>query len=218
MSGGGWTWLEVAKLAAAAATPIVVVGAGFFLNRRLKGVEQAQWSTQKIIERRIVAYDEIVGPANDLYCYFCYIGSWKELTPPGAVRLKRILDKTVYTNVPLFEAKFKDLYEDLTGDLFATFGSWGADAKLKTLTDRRQQVSGREWDPTWDDCFVERGLASEPDDVKRSYGRFMAYLAESIGVQKADEHLLGAAQTPGNFDMRAAGIVSIGGTPAQDDG
>jgi hypothetical protein len=218
MSAGGWTWLEVAKLAVAAATPIVVVGAGFVLNRRLKEVEQAQWSTQKIIERRIVAYDEIVGVANELYCYFCYIGSWKELTPPDAVQLKRTLDKTVYTSVPLFEAKFKDLYEDLTGDLFATFGNWGADAKLRTLADRRQQVSGSNWDLHWNDCFAERTLASEPDDVKRSYGRFMAYLAESIGVQKADEHLLGGAQTPGNFDMRAAGIVSIGGSAVQADG
>jgi len=208
MSSGQWTSLEVVKLVVAAATPVVVAGVGFWLNRRLKSVEQAQWSQQKVIERRITAYDTLAVPLNELFCFFCYVGGWKELTPPEAVRLKRRIDQAVHVNAPLFEKKFLDLYNELMGVLFSTFGRWGSDATLKTLPDRREEAAGEDWDPAWTECFAPRDQATEPDDVKRPYGRFMAYLAEAIGVQKVDEHLLGSTQTPGNFDARAAGIVS----------
>jgi hypothetical protein len=68
MSAGYWNSLEVAKLAVAAATPIAVAVVGFWLNNRLKSVEQAQWSQQKVIERRITAYDDIAIPLNRLFC------------------------------------------------------------------------------------------------------------------------------------------------------
>jgi hypothetical protein len=130
------------------------------------------------------------------------------MTPPEAVQLKREVDQKVYVTAPLFEKRFLELYNELMDAFFATFGAWGDDARLKTLPDRRLEAWGERWDPAWNKCFGPRGQATEPDDVKKPYGRFTAYLAEAIGVQKVDEHLLGSTQTPGNFDARAAGVVS----------
>jgi hypothetical protein len=218
VNGGNWTWLEVAKLSVAAATPVIVLIAGFFLNRRLKKVEQAQWSMQKVVERRIAAYDEIATTANQLYCYFSYVGGWKELTPPEAIKLKRKLDQVVYINVPLFEPKFKVLYEELIAAFFTTFGKWGTDAKLRTHTGRREESFGSEWDSDWAKYFVAHDEAMNPKFVQNPYGRFMAYLGEAVGVPKVDEHLLGSTQTPSDFEVRAAGIVSTTPIPLDDPG
>lgn len=64
MEEATWNSLEIAKLVVAGLTPLFVATIGFWLNRRLKSLEQAQWSQQKVIERRIKAYDELAQPLN----------------------------------------------------------------------------------------------------------------------------------------------------------
>ena len=203
-----WTSLEIAKLAVAALTPLLVVGAGFWLNGRLKSLEQAQWSRQKVIERRITAYDEMARPLNELYCFFCYVGSWKELEPSEVVQLKRKLDQTAHISAPLFEKGFLDHYNAMIDQCFATFGRWGDDAKLRALPDRRRQAMGGDWQSKWGQFFADASEVTEPRDIQKAYGELMAYMARAIGVEEVDAHLLGSSPIPGNFDMRAAGMVS----------
>jgi hypothetical protein len=203
-----WNSLEVVKLVVSAATPIFVVIVGFWLNARLKSLEQAQWSQQKIIERRIAAYDEMATGLNQILCYFCYVGSWKEMTPPDVVKIKRMLDQAAHISAPLFDKNFLGYYNRLMDICFSTFSGWGDDARLKTLTDRREQISGSDWDRNWAGCFVNRDEASEPEGVRDAYAQLMAYLAKAIGAVEVDAHLLNTTEMPGNFDSRAAGVVS----------
>lgn len=203
-----WNSLEIAKLAVAALTPVFVATVGFWLNRRLKSLEQAQWSQQKVVERRIKAYDELAKPLNQLFCFYCYVGLWKELTPPDLVQLKRRLDEMAHISAPLFDNYFLEHYAALMDACFETFGQWGDDAKLRTLPDRREEAAGDAWDPEWSACFVPRDEAPEPEEVKVAYAQLMAYLAAAIGAVGVDAHLLGSTPLPGNFDTRAAGMVS----------
>jgi hypothetical protein len=203
-----WNSLEIAKLVVSGLTPLFVVIVGFWLNSRLKSLEQAQWSQQKVIERRIKAYDDLVQPLNELFCFFCYVGSWKELYPPDLVKLKRRLDQTAHTSAPLFDRNFLQRYQALLDTCFATFGGWGDDAKLRTLPDRREEAIGTGWQADWNHCFANRAEASEPSEVKRAYADLMAYLARAIGAVEVDAHLLGTTQLPGNFDRGAVGVVS----------
>jgi hypothetical protein len=103
-------------------TPIVVAAAGYWLDRRLKSLEAAQWAQQKIVERRIQAYDEIAPELSRLYCYFAYIGSWKESTPVEMVGLKRRVDERAYVSAPLFDPDFLRRYTELMDLCFSTFG------------------------------------------------------------------------------------------------
>lgn len=208
MSKDPWNSLEIAKLAVAGLTPLFVAIIGFWLNRRLKSLEQAQWSRQKVIERRIKAYDELVRPLNQLFCFFCYVGSWKEQDPPDVVKLKRQLDQTAHISAPLFDGYFLKRYNALIDKCFATFGGWGDDARLRTLSDRRREVAGEDWPVEWAGCFAPREEVSEPSEVKAAYVKLMEYLARAIGADQVDAHLLGSAQVPGNFDRGDAGMVS----------
>jgi hypothetical protein len=200
MSGATWTSLEVAKLAVAAATPVIVLIGGFWLNGRLKKVEHAQWSEQKIIERRITTYDQIALPLNQLYCFFCYVGSWKEMTPPEAIRIKRTLDQAVHVNSPWFRPEFLTAYYDLMNVLYSTFGPWGTDAKLKTLTDRRRQACRPNWNAAWDNCFAPPDQATEPAEVLRQHQRFIDYLREAIG----------SGGSPADLNARTAELARLG--------
>lgn len=203
-----WNSLEIAKLTVAALTPIVVAGAGYWLNRRLKSLEAAQWAQQKIVERRIRAYDELAPEMNRLYCYFAYVGSWKESTPADMVGLKRHMDERAYVSAPLFDRDFLRLYTELTDLCFSTFGRWGEDARLRTLTDRRKPAFGGRWDPRWDECFTERSRAVAPEQVKVAYTGMMGYLAAAMGATEVDVHMLGTGRTPANYDTTRIRVLS----------
>jgi hypothetical protein len=203
-----WTSLEIAKLAVAALTPIVVAVGAYWLNRRLKSVEAAQWSRQKIVERRIQAYDELAPSLNKLFCFFAYVGSWKEMDPSEVVGLKRSLDQRAHISAPLFDRYFLPSYNALIDGCFKTFGGWGADAKLRTLPDRRREAMGVDWHPAWDACFADRGDATAPSEVMAVYTLLMAYLAAAIGATEVDEHMLSAGRVPINDDTTKVRVVS----------
>jgi hypothetical protein len=207
--GATWNSLEIAKLVASALTPIVVAAFGYRLNGRLKSLEAAQWSQQKIVERRIKAYDDLAPALNRLFCFFAYVGTWKESTPVEMVEQKRVIDRCAHISAPLFDGGFLRLYGELLDCCFATFGGWGEDAKLRTLTDRRKHALKGDWNSAWDVCFVsDPGQASAPEDVKQAYTRLMAYVATAIGATEVDAHMLGTGRVPAQRDIGTIRVVS----------
>ncbi|MBN2577918.1 MAG: hypothetical protein JXB10_02925 [Pirellulales bacterium] len=140
-----WNSLEISKIIVNALTPILVIVFGFWLNRRLKHLELIQWANQKIIEKRIKIYEEITPLLNELLCYFTYIGSWKEMTPPEIVNLKRKIDKIAYINAPLLPSKFLEHYNYFMQLCYETYSGWGQDAQLKTKFKRRCETAGNQW-------------------------------------------------------------------------
>jgi hypothetical protein len=78
-----WNSLEVAKFIVSIISPLILIFLGFWINRRIKHTEFLNWTNQKVIEKRIAIFDQIAPLLNDLYCFFMYIGHWKELTPPS---------------------------------------------------------------------------------------------------------------------------------------
>jgi hypothetical protein len=203
-----WNSLEVVKLVVAALTPLFVAAVGFWLNKRLKSLEAAQWAQQKVVERRIKAYDDLAPSLNQLYCFFAYVGSWKDIEPPALVALKRSLDRDAHISAPLFDPDFLRLYNELLDSCFTTFVGWGQDAKLRTLPDRRREAAGTSWTEAWDPYFADRKDATEPSKVKTTYTMLMAYLARAMGATEVDAHILGAGAIPANFDMGAVNVVS----------
>lgn len=195
----GWTSLEIAKLVVAALTPVLVAVVGLWINRRLKSLEAAQWTRQKIVERRIVAYDDLATPLNRLFCYFAYVGSWKETTPPDVVALKRVLDQRAHISAPLFDSDFLPVYNGFIDRCFATFGSWGEDARLRTHIDRRRDAMGGSWDRHWEACFAEPGNLSTPEEVRTAYADVMRYLASTMGATEVGAHMIGSSRLPINY-------------------
>ena len=70
-----WNSLEVVKLLVGILNPIALLIIGWFINKRLKKVEQSQWLNQKMIEKRLEIYDKLAPSFNDLFCFYTNVGN-----------------------------------------------------------------------------------------------------------------------------------------------
>ena len=160
-----WNSLEIVKITIAATTPILVAFLLFYFNRVFKRYERAQWTNQKITEKRIEIYDTVAPKLNDLFCFFCFIGNWKEISPKRIIELKRWLDKKIYIYSPLFSQKFLVKYNDFTKQCFSTFSGWGKDAKIISTFNRRKQFGKDDWEEEWEELF-DKDYIEHSDDSK----------------------------------------------------
>lgn len=195
-----WSSLEVAKLVAASATPILILLLGVLVQRAVRRIEAVQWANRKIIEKRLTIYDELAPLLNDLLCFFIFVGNWKELTPPGLIASKRVLDKKVHLAAPLFSPEFLELYHQYMQLCFLTFNRMGEDAKLRTRWVDRAQHSAAPWQEEWANLFADPSAHSEPKDVIRKYDQLMACFSRELG--------LGLAPPPPLLSLRRVGQKS----------
>lgn len=188
MDAGPWNWLELVKLAVGVMTPLSVAAFGWFISRRLKRFELLQWSNQKLIEKRIAIYDQ-VGPAlNQLYCFYVWVGNWKEITPAEVLRLKRDLDQKMYVYGHLFDGDLLRCYREFMHTLFETFQGAGEDAKIRSVVrgpdGDRSSHAAHPWDSEWEVRFAAPGRAASPADVQQRYDALIREFAGSWGVRE----------------------------------
>jgi hypothetical protein len=183
------TWTAALSAIGAVTTPFAVAGIGFLLSRQLKRIEARQWRNQELIAARLGYYREIAEPLNDLMCYFTFIGSWKEWSPPEIIEIKRSLDKTFHTLVPFFSVEVANAYESFMGRCFKTFGRRGADARFNTSYRRRQSVGNQPWQAEWNALFMYSTADPMPDEeivgFRDSYNDLLARLVGDIELTDA---------------------------------
>ena len=175
-----WNSLEIAKLAATLLTPIVVAVIGFFISRRLKQLDHSQWRSQKLIEKRLSVYDDLVPDLNRLLCYFTYVGDWRDTDPPDVVALKRKIDRKIYLAAPLFSDSFFKTNSTFLNLCFRTYNEWGRDASLKTKFERRRESRLADWKKEWEQCFANE--ATPLEEIQEAYGAAVQAIARDIGV------------------------------------
>lgn len=146
------TKFEIAKLAVSALTPLIVAGFGWRISTTLKHLEQKQWSNRKLIEKRIEIYDKISPLMNRLFCYFYWVGDWKEHSPIDIIKTKRSLDHTVHIYRHLLEPEFFEDYMRFMDALFVTYNGAGEDARLRTAI--RNQDGDRTKLKSWQEDFA----------------------------------------------------------------
>jgi hypothetical protein len=182
MELGSWNWLEVAKLVSGGLTSIVLAGIGIYIHRITKQFEHAQWRSQKLIEKRIAVYDELMPEINDVLCYFTYVGCWRDLDPPTVVSLKRIIDKKMHLAFPLFSREFHDTCLKFQSLCFETYNGWGQDARLRTHFQRRKEARAKDWRSDWDSCFSDSNSLSDVQEIRAAYNCLVEAFACDIGV------------------------------------
>ena len=164
-------WVEYAKLAASILTPLTVLGIGYFLNRRLKSIDDAQWQNRKVVEKRLEIFDQLA--------------PWKEVSPRDAVETKRDLDKTVNIYRHLLSEEFYDAYNEYIHSIFETFSEAGHKAKIRSTIESvdgdRRKHTNYEWEDEFDTWFSE-DLTLTRQEVKKKYVAVMDALRDCIGL------------------------------------
>ncbi len=183
MELGPWNWLEIAKLGAGLLTPAALAVGGIYIHRVTKRFEHMEWRSQKLIEKRLLVYDDMAPLLNDILCYFTYVGSWRDFDPPSVVALKRVVDKKLYIAAPLFGEKFFHACIAYQNLCFKTFTAWGQDAKLRTQFTRRQEARPKDWKAEWSANFCDE--VSDPKEISSAYNQLMQVFAEEIGVHSS---------------------------------
>jgi hypothetical protein len=196
MDPGPWNSLEVAKLAAGLLTPTAITLFGIYIHRVTKRFDHLQWRSQKLVERRLVVYDDLAPHFNDLLCYFTYVGLWKELDPPAVVALKRVIDKKIHLAAPLFTDAFFEACTRFQALCFQTYTGWGLDARLRTQFERRRQARPNDWRKEWDSYFGDS--MSDPGEIRTAYKVLMEAFASDIGVHD-DAVIPGSGKVPANI-------------------
>jgi hypothetical protein len=181
-----WNSLEIAKLIVAALTPFAVVLLGVWVARLTRRVEASQWANQKLIEKRIKLLEEVLPQLNEVYCYFMWIGNWKELSPADIIQHKRELDKLFFANQPFFSGDALAAYREFTQVLFKTYAGPGVDAQLRTARESRngsrmESYPGA-WMPEWSEMFAKDQM--ERERVENQYQALTAVLGAEIDIAK----------------------------------
>jgi hypothetical protein len=173
-----WNTLEVVKLIVASATPIAVALIGFWLARVMKRIDLSQWRNQKVIEKRMQVYDFAAPKLNALFCYFTYVGTWKDPTPHDIIKYKRELDAHVFVHQWLFSPEFIADYRSFITKCFETYQGIGRDARLRTKSEKRKVLAN--WKEEWKELFKEDSV-DEKEVVNNSYAALMWRFAAELG-------------------------------------
>lgn len=166
--------------------PLALALLGYFINRSIKRLEFSQWTNQRLVQKRLELFDVVAPALNDLYCFFQFVGNWKELTPPAMIELKRSVDKAMYVHQYLFQDSLMQRYRDFMDVCFQTHNEPGSDAKLRTLqvdnmTDRTKFVRG--WQENWSKYFSDPKEVSPKPVVREAYQALMFEFTQSLGIR-----------------------------------
>jgi hypothetical protein len=170
------SWTDHAKLGADLAGPVIAAIFGIWVLRLTKRIEQNQWKNQKLIEKRILIWDQVGPIVNDIYCYCKRIGPWKKMTPADIIERKRAADKIIHVNRSYFSVEFFNSYMDFTEESFAMYQNHGDDAKIKTFIWEHKNASAH-WDGHWD-LLIEDKL--DENKLDHSYEIMIAQLREDL--------------------------------------
>jgi len=162
-----WENLVIAALILAVLTSIMMIVLAFRFSRIIKGMKKKQRSNQKLVEKRMEVFGMMAPKLNDIYCFFCYIGNWTEMTPPDILRLKRDLDKDMNIYAKLFSDDLNNHYRMFMLLCFVSKSGWEHDEKLKSMYALRQEKCAG-WNEEWKDYFDTNNVV-EATRIKERY-------------------------------------------------
>lgn len=179
---GDWNWLELAKLVVAALTPIIVVAIGIWVARISSRLERREWTSRRLIERRIDIYDEVAPLLNDILVYFIFVGHWKSLTPIHIVEIKRLLDRQMHTSSAFFSKQLMDAYLAYMAVCFEEYIRWGVDARLRCEMRRHREAAGENWKEDWNDMFSPKDELSSINQVRGAYMTLIEMFSSELQI------------------------------------
>ena len=213
-----WNSLEVTKLVVALLTPLAIFAFTYYTNlaqtrdtearttqrlheeverqKREKIESEERERFAQVLKYRAELWKTISPTMNDLYCYFLYVGHWKDLTPDSILKTKRDLDKYVYSNSPFFTSEFVKKYNAFMSAAFQTGNGWGLDAMLKSPP-IRDSDRGKEkmFAKQEDGRYVEN-----TDAIHAAYFDWLSFAASEMKLQAATPS---KPQTPSEAEIGA---------------
>lgn len=143
-----WESLKIPIMIFAALAPVVIVLLIIRFNRTLKKLKSTHLRDQKIFEKRAEIFERMGPKLYDLYCFYCYNGDWKKITPQAIMKLKKELDKDINSQASFFSNEIAEKYTRFVQLCFVAHSGWEHDEKIKSHYELRQEHIP-EWTEHW---------------------------------------------------------------------
>jgi len=173
-----WNSLKIPVTIIAALAPFIIAFLVFRYKRIIKGLNRKQDLDQRILEKRLEAYDRMGPKLNDIFCFYCYNGNWKEISPVDVLSFKRELDKDFHVSTPLFSTEIGEKYTDFMRLCFVSFSGWEHEEKIKSLYELRQEHNA-EWKDDWIQFFDTKNVV-EAVIVKETYDELVTSFKKDL--------------------------------------
>jgi hypothetical protein len=171
-----WNSLEVLKLGASIATPLIVFVLGCLIWNVQRDVIQ-HWEHDQTEQRRQAEADmkerdqirdfrlsiyKVAAPLlNDILTYHFYVGRWKETSPADLIEKKRHLDEVLYPHRVLFTPSFFTRYHTFMSQGFRSAGDNLGESSIRTGFQCRRPHLGNDpenWRPYFTNEDMRPGL------------------------------------------------------------
>ncbi len=198
-----WNSLEVCKLAASIATPLIVFVLGCMIWNAQREVvlrserdlaEQRRLVEADLKERdlirdfRLSIYKKAAPLLNDIVAYHFYVGRWKEASLADIIQKKRELDETLYPHRALFTPEFFARYYTFMSQAFRSAGNHYGKSSIRTNFPCRKPglgESAEHWRPYFTNEDMRHGLCI-------AYASLLGSMSEEL--------LLRSLRMPGTVD------------------
>lgn len=124
-------WIEYAKLAVSALTPLVGGIIAWQLARFGTKLDKQRSLNQELTKKRIALYDEIAPRLNIIYCFFSCVGDWNNSSPATILDEKRAIDRKFHVFQTLLSKEAFSKYGTFMKEYFETFTEVGRPASLR---------------------------------------------------------------------------------------
>jgi hypothetical protein len=157
-----------------------------WFSRVIKRMKKKHWSNQKIVEKRMEVFDRMAPMLNDIYCFYCYVGNWKEIAPPELLSYKRDLDKEMNIYASLFSEDLSTKFRNFMLLCFVSSSGWEHDEKIKSLVElRREHCEG--WDEDWIKYFDTNNVV-EAVQIKERYDKLIeSFKSDLVVIQYGED-------------------------------
>jgi hypothetical protein len=175
-----WDILKILVMIVAALAPVLITLLVFRYKRIIKSLDHKYQANQKLIEKRIEIYDGIGPKLNDIFCFYCYNGNWKEITPAEILNTKKELDKEINISIPLFSNELNKKYSAFMYLCFISISGWEHEEKIKSFYELRQEHAVG-WKDEWMQFFDTKNVV-DAIKMKERYNDLIGFFKKEISV------------------------------------
>ena len=106
--------IKLCEVIISVALPLTIGLAGYFIQLSIAGNNahhsMLQAVSVKLSDRRLLVYDEIKNPLNDIYCYIEEVGDWDQQSATTVRQLRHSVNNIMYVNRAIWSPETFDLY------------------------------------------------------------------------------------------------------------
>ena len=195
MTQDTWNVWDVIQLVVGVLMPLLALGFGYFIHKKLKSIEQQHWQDRTATEWRIRVFDEVSPQLHSVYSYLVRLNHWRDLTPDDVIQAMRGLDRRMASDKALFSQELMVSYKAFMEACFKHFRAPDLQAGIRAEAEAYRRALGKRWERKWDSYFVEADECALVLDVEHRYKELMVLLSDEMQISlSSGNHLAFASK------------------------